>query len=83
MSSFLYLRSQYNKLTIVERLFLVQRLRYWLISELNNLKKHKPIDYKLIEHFGINHMVWSEAWWIKLRDYSKSRLFPILIRNYL
>lgn len=82
MTTFLYFRNQYNRLTAVEKLFAVQRLRHWLLDEFKSLKKVDTLNSELLDHLNKGHLSWDEAWWIELREFSKAPLFRYL-RQYL
>jgi len=83
MAAFLYFQNQYNRLTAVEKLFTVQRLNYFLLNEYQALEKRDTLNTALIEHIRINHLLWDQQWWIKMREISKASLFYKLVRNYL
>ena len=79
MASFLYFRSQFNKISESERLFLMLRLRQWLLYEYT--KKHS-LDGPLIKHMTVSHCLWNEFWWRRLRELSKAPAFVSMIRSH-
>ena len=82
MTDFLYFRQFIGKINGGELLFAVLRLREGLIWEFNTLNKIGPLDVLLAKHIVIQHLLWDEAWWRKLRNYSKAPLFKTF-RKYI
>ena len=82
MTDFLYFRQSIEKITGGQLLFAVLRLREEINREFNALEKKGPLDILLAKHIKVPHLLWGEAWWRKLRNYSKTPLFRS-VRKYI
>ena len=82
MTDYLYFRQAIEKMKGGQLLFAVLRLREGLSWDFNVLEKKGPFDILLTKHIQIQHLYWDEAWWRKLREYSKTPLFRN-VRKYI
>jgi len=83
-AAYLSFRRLCSKITPSEHWFLIQRLLHWAQYELTKHTHYNTGQAQaLMAHLRIHTGLWDEFWWRKLRYYRDTKLFNIIIRNYL
>ena len=72
---YLSFRKQFENCNPTARMFAMNRVTDWLQYELINNSLHDDDNKHLLAHLKVNTLLINEAWWRKLRTFTRTSLF--------